>query len=122
MRVWRKDAGAKHYGLHAEPDEQDVAKEPHRCRLVLLIAHVAHQGCLIDVAVLLARAIVFRTPNTMAGGEGFKDALTDLHSYRLLHTIQTTVEDKGLLCSWPMVSAPSGTRKRTGRRQPRIDH
>ena len=34
MRVRREDAGAKHHGLDTEADQQDVAKEPHRCRLV----------------------------------------------------------------------------------------
>ena len=52
MRVWREDARAKHDGLDAETDEQDVAEEPHGGRLVLLIAYVADQGRLIDVSVL----------------------------------------------------------------------
>lgn len=52
MRVRREHSWTKHDSFDTETDQQDIAKEPHRRSLVLLIAHIADQSSLVDVAIL----------------------------------------------------------------------
>ena len=57
--IWRENTWAKHDCFDAEADQQDIAKEPHRCCLVLLIANISNQGSLVDVAILEASQMLF---------------------------------------------------------------
>ena len=52
VRVWSEHSWTKHDSFDTETDQQDIAKEPHRRSLVLLIAHIADQRSLVDVAIL----------------------------------------------------------------------
>mmetsp|Transcript_58639 Transcript_58639/g.139615 ORF Transcript_58639/g.139615 Transcript_58639/m.139615 type:complete len:302 (+) Transcript_58639:902-1807(+) len=86
--VGRKHARAKHDRLHAEADQEHIAEEPHRSRLVLLVAHVAYQGLRVDVAV---RAAVGQGP--LLGLTGVGAAPRDRHA--------AVIEGRGCsLLSW----------------------